>query len=214
MYVDHAQSHFKSLSSNDSVFEQFKNMLSAEFDQSLTYHLMEKLRNYIQHRALLLDGVAYTSRWVQTADDTKVLENSFKFYVNPQCLNEDPKMRKILSELNESDDQLDLRPRIREYVSQLASVHERMRSLIDPIFTRAAQTLLESMDLYSKMLGKDQTAAYLVQCDTSNKIVEHHFLNMQVIERRKLILQKYSHLLSMKKHVVSSIPNLGQSFHS
>ena len=105
-----------------------KTKFSERYDLSLGYRVMEALRNYTQHCGLPIDFLTYHSKRVAGNDRTQL-----RFYVAIHAsrseLAKDGKFKKkVLKELESHGDSIDLKLMLRDYVADLAVVHEWFRS--------------------------------------------------------------------------------------
>ena len=63
LYIDHTPHHLTAIFGDNSPEEQqFKSRRSTHYDNSLSYRLLEALRNYVQHRGLPLSGLRRNHR--------------------------------------------------------------------------------------------------------------------------------------------------------
>lgn len=90
---------------------------------------MEALRNYTQHRGFPIHTLSYNGERVSDEGRNRV-RLGVSIHVSRSELAEDPKFKKsVLSELESHADSIDLKPLIRDYVADLATVHEWVKEV-------------------------------------------------------------------------------------
>jgi hypothetical protein len=100
---------------------------SERYDASLGYRLMEALRNHIQHRGFPIHSLTYKSKRITDTGRNR-FRCSIDIYASRTELAEDPKFKKsVLNELASDNDLIDLKSMFRDYVADLAAVHEWFR---------------------------------------------------------------------------------------
>jgi len=107
--------------------QTIKAKFSERYDASLGYRLMEALRNYTQHRGFPIHSLTYKYKNVADAGLNR-FRYGISIYVSRTELAEDPKFKiSVLKELPTNNDLIDLKSMFRDYVADLATVHEWFR---------------------------------------------------------------------------------------
>lgn len=149
LYLDTYPHHLNRFLPAGDALEQVKAAPSRAYDRSLSYRIMETLRNYAQHEDLPVHGWEVNQYW-----DDSTEPSLMKAQVNPSLdvavLSEAEKFKKtVLKELTGKT--VALKPLIREYIEQLGLVHEEFRE--------ATKSLRE----YSTNMIKDAVARFVAQ---------------------------------------------------
>jgi hypothetical protein len=131
-FIDHTKRHVCSIPGcTGAERDAIRHLFDAERERSLSYRVIEALRNYAQHYGLPSQSISFGFRWVgsgQTEEEERLLS-----YVSPSLLVEylrsDPKFQKlVLDELEASHGKdVPLLPLVREYVSSLSSINDEVR---------------------------------------------------------------------------------------
>jgi len=109
------------------------------------YRLMEAVRNHVQHAGTAIHSVTYGS---SLSHDHAYVEFTIAPSARVKDFAENPKFsRKVLAELREGKEAVDLRGPLRDYVSCLISIHEQVRETIH-------STISDARDLYEAAVAE------------------------------------------------------------
>jgi hypothetical protein len=129
-YIDHSRHFVSELSGKDSPqFETLCNSIRSQYDRSLSYRVIEALRNYSQHCGLPTQSFSYEVRRV----DRKAKLDTITSRVSPSLIlghlrKESGIKKSVLDELEAAHGHdVPLLPMVREYVSSLSEVNTRIR---------------------------------------------------------------------------------------
>jgi len=131
-YIDQIKHHIREVGAlGTEVVAEIEREFRHQYDRHPGYMLMEALRNYIQHRGSAIHMIRYCHELVDARTGCWV-----KPCLRWQTLRDDPKFKQeALEGLKDTDNQVDLRPRLREYIEGLSEVHclvrNRLQSHID-----------------------------------------------------------------------------------
>jgi hypothetical protein len=131
-YVDHVQNSSVAnlLAASHAQTSSVKKRLSDAYDHSLSYRAMEALRNYTQHRGFPINTLSLKT----DIDDTQS-RNRLKFgcgiYLDLAGFK-----ATVLKELANSEDRVDLKPLVRDYVAALVGTHKALRDDLKEVTTR------------------------------------------------------------------------------
>lgn len=164
LYLDSFPQHANVvLADTSSVLETVKKAPSAAYDKSLSYRVMEALRNYAQHEALPVHDWTTGSAW-----DRSVQPHRHNFSVEPfldiELLRASSKFKKgVLGELEKrvaKDDRvLQLKPHVRVYVELLSEVQESFRKATKERREAALQLLASGRARYARRYKNDSLVA-------------------------------------------------------
>jgi len=150
LYLDHSSHALSHLfGKNSSELAAASKRTHEAYDDIFGYRFMEELRNYVQHRGLLVHSITYwTSLVTQDAKDS--LQFTIAPTVELASLEGDGKFKpSILEEAKSLGKTIDLRQTVREYVAAIWSLHMALRTVID-------QTFADRFALYRSIVGKYQ----------------------------------------------------------
>jgi hypothetical protein len=131
LYVDHTKHDIAAIYGNESpTYCALCSAFSREYDNRFGYAIMEALRNHTQHKGLPLYGLKYTStRKFPGNEDAKLRKYTCVPTISLNGLRAEGALDKapLLSRLP-ADDELDLRPLVRDYVAGLGAAHVELRT--------------------------------------------------------------------------------------
>jgi hypothetical protein len=151
MYVDQVKQDFGRVYSNGT--EMVKQLTSEQWDGKLGYRVMEELRNCVQHRALPVHGLSYST----TVDEPGKAGSGVRFGIVPalnpdRIKDDDPQFKpRILKELGERSKAnkgkpLPLTPLLREYIEGLGSINEALRKHAEADAARCGRLLSDTIE--------------------------------------------------------------------
>lgn len=125
LYCSTIETHTSNIIGDPSGAAQIKTAMSAQFDSSKSYRIMDGLRNYAQHAALAVHSYSLGAAW---SSDREYLEHQFEPAVEIAFLAADPRFRKkTLEEIKDGPSLLKVKPLAREYVECLSTIHSDFR---------------------------------------------------------------------------------------
>ncbi|MFG1496185.1 hypothetical protein ABMA57_06070 [Saccharospirillum sp. HFRX-1] len=154
-YLDHGDHHIKKLLGvgNDAFFSKEK---SKQYDASFAYRVMEALRNYTQHRGFPIHMISFKhSREELDVDNPGVgVTISPKMSVNEFL--RDPKFKRaVANEMMNHGDAISLTPLVRDYVSQLTSIHRIVQEYTEGVVGLACKKIEEALSQVKKIFELD-----------------------------------------------------------
>jgi len=82
-YLDHTHRALAHLCRNDSSAQSdFKQRCSAAFDSRFSYRLIDRLRNYAQHRDVPVCSLLFDHWWIDPEDRSKGYERAVDYFVS------------------------------------------------------------------------------------------------------------------------------------
>lgn len=129
-YIDHSHSNLPAYFRDDVITT--KSIFNAEHSQSLSYRVMEGVRNCVQHTDIGVHQVAMGGTQVRR-DDELGLQYHVSLWLDPERLAQ-AKFHPphVLKELRDLEALPDLKKITREYVAGLSNAHDRLRLAITP----------------------------------------------------------------------------------
>lgn len=148
LYLDHLRHRSAPLLTSAGVESGVVNtIISHEYEARQGYRVMEALRNHVQHRGLPLHSITVGGKWVETSEGRRRDETS-ALYLKVDTLAEGKRFkRSILHELANRENKLPLKPLIRDYITGLIRIQQRVREEL--------QSGLEEDDALLKLLVDD-----------------------------------------------------------
>jgi hypothetical protein len=161
---------------------QVERALSEQYDGRLGYRLMEKIRNFIQHKSLPITHLSYpTSR----KERDSLLHHCVVAGVTLSDLREQGFNRAILAELEAvNKDAIDITPFTRQYVEGLGHVHEVVRRGTGVELAAWKATTLETLQRYQDVCPSTtvkRVVAY--RLDDQDKTVDEVSVFTEGVER-------------------------------
>jgi hypothetical protein len=160
LYLDHTRHHLGNIGdSATAITEIIKTSISAQYDGSLGYRVMDALRNYVQHRGYPIHSVTFNASW---NDDRSKLIYAITPYLIIARLEEDGKFKSsVLEELKQQGDKVDIKPMIREYIDGLGKIHNEIRRQLKCLVDESDKTIRDAIELYRKDYPTDDSVVGL-----------------------------------------------------
>lgn len=162
LYLDTLPQHANKLFPPGKELEDLKAAPSKAYDRSISYRIVEALRNYSQHEAFPVH------KWeVNSWKDTKVEPILFRTGITPSLnlvtLRASKSFKKtVLAEIETHGGPTELKPIIREYVEELCKVQAEFRVATKSMYDRSMGLILEARDRFvAKFPGSHVSVAAL-----------------------------------------------------
>jgi hypothetical protein len=128
LYLDSLPRHAASLlGGDDPATTQIKTEPARLYDQSLSYRVMEALRNFAQHRELPIHAIMIGNEW-ENAPSGNRMACSVVPSLDIEMLAGDAQFKSsVLQELRRMDRRIDVMPFAREYIERLGDIHAKFR---------------------------------------------------------------------------------------
>jgi hypothetical protein len=137
LYLGTLNHHAKGILNDAVNLERIHAAPSAKYDTSLEYRIIEALRNYAQHRALPVHGIA-----VQRKKEGELFVFELDPSLNPRQLKEDGKFKaEVLKQLGSTDANVPLKPVLRSYIEALGAIQKVFRDNTEAALQLALQKL-------------------------------------------------------------------------
>ena len=209
LYLDQSIHHINNIYKTDSkVLDSIKKVMDIQYNTRVGYRVMQALRNYVQHRGFPIHGVKFSRTTVDRGEDFR-LQHRVIPYIKISTLEEDKKFNKtIINELKETqeDDELDVRPLIRDYVEGIGYIHNTVRDLLKSDVKKWERVLDKTIKLYKKEFGKNTplTGLTIVKNFNNKHWSENKILNRYFIERRQMLEKKNRQFGNLSKCFASN----------
>jgi hypothetical protein len=119
------------------------------YDQSFAFRLMEALRNFVQHRALPIENIAFNRHRVDK-DGARFWETSLVPRISAATFESHGGFKTaVLQDLKERGGSMDIRQSVREYVFHIFEVHKLVRALIQKRSDAAVKLLQSYLDKHA-----------------------------------------------------------------
>jgi len=205
-YLDQAPQRIEDfMGSESAALKAFRDETHTQYDSSLGYRVMECLRNYVQHRGLPV-GKLSVPCWVDQNAPEHRLRTTITPYLMVSRLEEDGGFKKIvLDELRAMpNDDLDLKPFIRDYVAALGKVHLALRDTLASTQAEHIRLLNETVERY-RQSGAEHTSPLAIAYIDKNGIAKEHFpIFLEAVNQLEWLQQRSRHLEHLRKISVSS----------
>jgi hypothetical protein len=201
LYQDTVGRHAKSITNDEAIGIAVGTELSQQFDSSLSYRVLDALRNYAQHQTLPVHGFSMDHRWVEDH-----AEHEFQPVVNVKELARNPDFRKkTLAEIVDGPEALQLKPMIRDYVESLSTIHEEFRGKTQSAVDRHLATIASAKTrLFAQFPEtKDIGLAVFEADDEGLKVGNETGLNKTLHEYLDFLRKKNRHLVSFARRRIA-----------
>ncbi len=195
MYLDQSEHHINNIyEGNSDIALKVEKEKSRQYDEVLGYRVMEALRNYIQHRGSPIHSMKLSYEKLDFDNRIRLLHIVVPL-IKVSALEDDGKFKKsVLDEMRsiQNNDELDIRPLIREYIESIGKVHEKTRELIRSDIEKWENTFDSITAKFQKEFGVDVPLGGLaVVAERENgSWEERQFIFKDFIERRKNLESK------------------------
>jgi hypothetical protein len=176
---------------------QFKELdvwFSEEYDSHLGYRAMEALRSFVQHRSMPVHGMSYNRRR-QDSKAGDLAEHICTPSLSVGVLRTEGKFKKqVLDELDriaDKDGLVDVKPLVREYVTSIARVQQKLRQRIAADVEAAEREFQDVRGRFQKSFGDNLVGIALVNEDANGIASDPLYLVPDVIDRRKTLVYPF-----------------------
>ncbi len=122
-------------------FEQY---CSNEYDTNFSYRFINQLRNYAQHKGLVVSLVDFNKHLDKK--DNRTVKNNLRIYTNRRELLDDKKFKKeVKAELVNQPDQIDLMEHLPKWMNSLARIHYQLMHDLIPTSLSYALFVIEQI---------------------------------------------------------------------
>jgi hypothetical protein len=209
MYLDQSVHHIKNMcGENSDGVNLIEKEISSQYDQRFGYRVMEALRNYVQHRGFPVHGIRFPGEWLGTKENRRLLHTVVP-YISVSQLSDDNKFKQsVLQEMKtiQGEEDLDIRPLIRDYIEGIGKIHEKARDLISLNVKNWEDILDNTINKFQKEFGTESTItglAIIAEKDDGH-ILERKIIFKEFLERRRALENKNRIFVNLHKRYVSN----------
>ena len=162
LYLDALPQHANMLFPAGKELEGLTAAPSRAYDRSISYRVMEALRNYSQHEAFPVHKWQ-VNFWKDTKADPMLFRTGITPSLNLDTLRAAKSFKKtVLAEIEASAGPTELKPIIREYVEELCKVQTEFRVATKSMYDKSMGLILEARDGFvAKFPGSHVSVAAL-----------------------------------------------------
>jgi hypothetical protein len=173
MYMDqllHDTSTISKAAIIKELHSEMKDATHKAYDSSLSYQLLEFMRNIIQHKKLLVRGITYAKPFSNLLNECKHVPIFINVYID-DLKKEDKFNNKIksLKELKQyQSNDINVIYHIREYVKEVSGIHTLFREKVQPELKAAVEVI--NSTLVSLNNSNFDEIAFIAYDDNDNEV--------------------------------------------
>ena len=201
LYLDQLR-HSVNFVYGTTTLDSFNKKASEQYDAKLGYRAVEAVRNFVQHRSLIVSALSLQASFSK-AD--QVIKGTITPSLN---LNRIKKVggfkAKVLRELAEQGETFNLKPLIREAMEGYGAIHGYVRELSEPRIPTWEKVLSETRKSYTDKLGDGDFVLGVDAINVSGKVKESLVIFEDFKKRRKWLYERNRTDVRYSSHVVTS----------
>ncbi len=204
-YGDHIRHAVHSLLGRDSpeaatCVEQF----SKCYDASMSYRVLEALRNYSQHSGFPIHAMSFSIAKRDQPRRNRVAA-TMAVYTKTQYLRKDAQFKKsVLEELESLGGRVDVKPMVRDYVAAFSEVHDFLRKAVRTRANEWEQTIHAAVNSFASAAPADKMSGLAAVRKLDDAIIEKVPIFTEIIEYRSYLEKKNSDLSNLGSVYVSA----------
>jgi hypothetical protein len=204
-YIDHYKQECNKIFAEDPVKKkQFSDQFAEEYDRNFGYRVCEALRNYTQHKNIPIQTIGYAGSLVEDN-----FERVLKYSVHPRLsikkLQEDKKFkRQVLDEFEPSQNEIDIKPFIRQYMEALVDIQAFLRKSISPTLSQWENKVTQLEEQFRGHFPEKFSGIELWEIDESGKVLQEVDLLSEYFQRIKWLIEKNQSLRMLSSFVFST----------
>jgi len=205
LYVDALQHDLRAAYGKDhSAVTKLRERIKEVSDTNSSFRIMPELRNYAQHRGLVIHRLSYPSDRI---DETRA--SRFRFRARAEIeltrLNEDPRARAhIVPYIAWNGTHADASPLIRGYVAGMSQVHQCLRSYTANDVVKWETTLTDVIERARNDFGDDLIGLAVAALDDRDHATQWVEIFEDFLERRKKLARKNREMTDLARWFVSN----------
>jgi hypothetical protein len=202
LYCSTVETHAKAITGDEASAATVKAAMSREFDASLSYRVMDALRNYAQHSALAVHSYVVDMRWT---DDRTLMNHEFDPQIRVADLSADPNFKKTtLGQIADGPPKLNLKPMARDYMEALSSIHNDFRVATDGKIAAFSQRVEQAKKRLTDNTDIPDVGIALFEVDSEGyRKGEHTNLSRSLTEYLQYLTLKNRQLVNFSKRRIS-----------
>jgi hypothetical protein len=203
LYLDQLLHHVSSIYGKaSSEMASLENKISAEYDSTFGYRVLDAMRNFVQHRDL---PVFLLQLGASRKDSPTKSKRTITPNLNVGRLKEDKRFKhSIIKELETLGEDIDLKPIVRESMEAFGRIHLFVRESWANDVARWDESILGIRKSYQDRFGEMDSSLSLVAIDDSGSTTESISIFEDLIKRRKLLIEKNRTITRYNSEVITS----------
>lgn len=158
MYSDQTKHDLSSSNELSCNYENFKSDLSAQYDSSIGYQIMEFLRNYMQHEGLMIDELRSIKLFFSNNSNNNDYINlivllDYKRLKSIKNYTKKIKLDKLLK--NTNSEKFNIMWFLEEYINGIIKVHKQLYSRLNPIIDKYIEEIDSILLKYYKNVPQE-----------------------------------------------------------
>ena len=208
LYMDHMIHTLNNIyGNNNRTSELVRTAMKKEYDDNLSYRIMESLRNFVQHRGLPIHEATHNN-WLENYQRGDRHFNTTSIVLDVGELELEGGFKEsVLEEMRKLDPKVDLKLTIRNYIESIQRIHARYRELVRDDFPKWEGTVQDVIDMFRKNSGaqeNDVLGITMLAKDANGAGDKPIDIFSDFIKRRHALEQKNRLLRPLSKQVVTS----------
>ena len=183
-----------------SAHESFKRKTSEVYDSTFGYRVVEALRNWVQHRGLIISTLT-----LRASKDNKMIKSTITPSLNVSRIKEVGGLKaSVLKELESRGENFDLKPIIREAMEGFARVHEYVRSSWSSDVTLWENTISEIRKRYTDAFFEGDFPLAVTELDDAGEPTDSFLVFDELIQRRRSLVTRNRTDLRYNSQVITN----------
>lgn len=213
-YIDRGRSLAKKIGKQD-LLATFDHERSNQFDQYFSYRFLEALRNHSRHAGVSVNSIVRHNSVETLHSDLKdgelqrlVLTGRPMLNCNPLVLNENVRRgtRDEVRQKWDKNERIDLMPHVRQYVSSLANIQNRVRDEYIEKFNSSSELIDELINRYVNEHGDSILGLSCSAVGNEGIASGHDPLLREPSDRVKHLIKKNQRVDKIHEYIFSSEP--------
>lgn len=130
---------------DENQYKEFDTFRKEQHGNSLHYRFMETMRNYVQHRALLIHSQSFDRTFIHINPDIKVITIT-PIVKKTEIIEDDEVNRKLKNDLDKLPEDIDLKPYIRTYLTGISKINMKCREILKNDLVKWREILEQYID--------------------------------------------------------------------
>lgn len=154
------------------IYAKFKRCCSSEYDKNFSYRLVYQLRNYAQHKGLVVNSINFNKHLDN--EDNRTVRHKLGIYTYRQDLLADKDFKKeVRAELINYPEQIDLMEHLSKWMNSLIIIHGQLINNLIPAGLSDALLIIEQTDKLNFDRNDERIVPILSAIDYSEDNIEN-----------------------------------------
>ena len=209
LYIDHLDSDIGHLCTIKSIPRcNYQVFISDVRKNSIPYKIGDLLRNYLQHKNLLIRGQKYSQKCIQNKKQKCSTFTLTPYFIKQEIIS-DPRISKESRKILEYyPDQIDIKPLLRAYLSEISKIHFYMRNLLNSDVhyweKYCYKYINKALSINNIEKDDENICAYCFVCTDDDNIKEEYSLYLLFDSRRRELETKNYRIKIFEKFAISN----------